>query len=59
MKICFAGARRLRDGEGFSGIVYAHQLRVTIGQMVADLELIDASTNTDDWSGKIEYLPID
>lgn len=31
------GAQMLREGEPFSGIVYAHQLRVTIGQMVEDL----------------------
>ena len=37
------GARRLRDGTRFSGIVYAHQLRVTVGQMVEDLELIATS----------------
>ena len=47
------GVRRLREGEGFSGLVYAHQLRVTIGQMVDDLELIAAATSRDEWSGKI------
>ena len=52
------GARRLRQGKDFSGIVYAHQLRVTIGQMVEDLELIAAVTSNDEWSGKIVYLPI-
>jgi predicted nuclease of predicted toxin-antitoxin system len=52
------GARRLREGEEFSGIVYAHQLRVTIGQMVEDLELIATATSKEEWSGKIEYLPI-
>ena len=52
------GARRLREGEDFSGVVYAHQLRVTIGQMVEDLELIATATSLDEWSGRIEYLPI-
>jgi len=52
------GARRLREGEDFSGVVYAHQLRVTIGQMVEDLELIVTATSQEEWSGRIEYLPI-
>ena len=51
-------ARRLREEVEFSGVVYAHQLRVTIGQMVEDLGLIDAATSKEEWSGKIEYLPI-
>jgi predicted nuclease of predicted toxin-antitoxin system len=33
-------ARRQQENGDFSGIVYGHQLRVTIGQMVEDLELI-------------------
>ena len=50
--------QRLREGEDFSGVVYAHQLRVTIGQMVEDLELIATATSKDEWSGRIGYLPI-
>jgi Domain of unknown function (DUF5615) len=34
------GTRRLKQDRSFSGIIYAHQLRVTIGQMVEDLELL-------------------
>ena len=52
------GARRLRGGEAFSGIVYAHHLRCTIGQMVEDLVLIATATSREEWSGRIEYLPI-
>ena len=52
------GARRLREGERFSGVVYAHQLRITIGQMVEDLALIAMVTSGEEWIGRIEYLPI-
>lgn len=52
------GVRRLREGGSFSGVTYAHQLRVTIGQMVEDLELIATATPSDEWHGKIGYLPI-
>jgi hypothetical protein len=52
------GAQRLKEHRDFSGIVYAHQLRITIGRMVEDLELIATATSKEEWSGKIEYLPI-
>jgi hypothetical protein len=52
------GAHRLRDGTRFSGIIYAHQLRVTVGQMVEDLELIAPATINEEWVGRIEYLPL-
>ena len=32
--------RRQRSGETFAGVIYAHQLNVTIGECVDDLELI-------------------
>ncbi len=52
-------AKRLLDeGRMFCGITYAHQLRVTIGQMVEDLELIARATASGEWVGKIEYLPL-
>jgi predicted nuclease of predicted toxin-antitoxin system len=52
------GARRQRENGNFSGIVYGHQPRVTIGQMVEDLELIARATSLDEWWGRIEYLPL-
>ena len=52
------GAMRLREGKGFSGVIYAHQLRVTIGQLVEDLALIAEATSAEEWLGKIAYLPI-
>jgi predicted nuclease of predicted toxin-antitoxin system len=53
------GARRLSERKDFSGIVYAHQLRITIGQMVEGLELIAHATSQDEWRGRIEYLPLE
>jgi hypothetical protein len=52
------GTRRLREGAHFCGIVYAHQRRVTIGQIVEDLELLATATSMEEWHGRIEYLPI-
>jgi len=33
-------AKRQREGIPFHGIIYAHQLRVSIGRCVQDLEII-------------------
>lgn len=52
------GARWSSERQDFSGIIYAHQLRITIGQMVEDLELIATATSRDEWWGRIEYLPL-
>ena len=52
------GARWLSERKDFSGIIYAHQLRITIGQMVEDLELIANATSQNEWWGRIEYLPL-
>jgi len=50
--------RRQRVGESFSGVVYAHQLRVTIGRCIQDLELIAKATDPADWRNRVEYPPL-
>lgn len=52
------GARRLREDEYFFGIIYGHQLRVTVGEMVGDLEPIAKATSREEWNRRIEFLPI-
>lgn len=51
-------ARWSSEHKDFSGIIYAHQLRITIGQMVEDLELVASATSQEEWLGRIEYLPL-
>ena len=51
-------ARLLAGYEEFSGVIYSHQLRITIGQMVGDLHLIASATSPEEWRGRIEYLPL-
>ena len=51
------GGKLQRDGTPFSGIVYAHQNRVTIGQLVQDLELIAAATLPEEVNNQIWHLP--
>lgn len=50
--------RRQTDGVPFAGVVYAHQLRVTIGVCVRDLELIAKAADLEDLANRVEYLPL-
>ena len=51
-------AMRQRSGVTFSGVIYAHQLLVTIGRCVADLELIGKAGDGAEWVNCVEYLPL-
>ncbi|MEO7299833.1 MAG: DUF5615 family PIN-like protein [Verrucomicrobiota bacterium] len=50
--------RRQRSGESFGGVIYAHQLGITIGQAVNDLEVLAQAGNIDDFLNRVEYLPL-
>ena len=50
-------SRRLRNGQPLVGLVYAHQLHVTIGQCVRDLELIATVGEPEDLAGRVHHLP--
>ena len=49
---------RQQRGSPFAGVVYAHQLRVTIGQCVNDLELMAKVYEPADMADRVEYLPL-
>jgi len=49
---------RQRAGIPFAGVVYAHQLRVTIGQCVQDLEIISKCCDPADLANCVEHLPL-
>jgi len=51
-------ARRQQTGERFAGVIYAHQLNITIGQCIDDLELIAIATELEDWRERVMYLPL-
>ena len=50
--------QRQRTGVAFAGVIYAHQLRVSIGRCVGDLELIAKATDPEEWSNRVEFLPL-
>jgi hypothetical protein len=50
--------RRQRAGEAFGGIIYAHQLRVSIGTCIRDLEIIAKAGALDDLQDGVIFLPL-
>lgn len=50
--------RRQRCDKYFTGLVYFHQLGITIGRSVADLELLARVYDADDMANRIEFLPL-
>ena len=47
-----------REGREFAGIVYAHQLRVGVGQFINDLEVIAKGSDPADLRNRVEHLPL-
>lgn len=50
--------KRQIDGIPFRGVIYAHQLRVSIGTCVQDLEIIAKAGEPEDLTNGIMFLPL-
>lgn len=50
--------RRQAQGVPFAGVIYAHQLHITIGDCIRDLELIARAAEPSDLEGRVEFLPL-
>jgi predicted nuclease of predicted toxin-antitoxin system len=51
-------SRRIARGTDFAGVIYAHQLRVTIGDCVRNLVLLATAARPDELRNRVEYLPL-
>ena len=51
-------AKCQREGIHFSGVVYGHQLRVTIGVCIQDLEIIAKSAELEELQNQALFLPL-
>ena len=51
-------AARQRSGRHFAGVVSAHQLNITIGQCVDELELVAKVFEPDEMANRVVYLPL-
>jgi predicted nuclease of predicted toxin-antitoxin system len=50
--------QRQQSGEFFAGVIYAHQLNISIGQCIDELELIAQLTDPEEWMNRLAYLPL-
>jgi predicted nuclease of predicted toxin-antitoxin system len=50
--------KRQQSGEDFAGLIYGHQLNVSVGQCVDDLELIAQVSESEEWVNRLLYLPL-
>lgn len=50
--------KRQREDKAFSGLIYAHPLRISIGQCIRDLELIAKAGEAENLRNRVEFLPL-
>jgi hypothetical protein len=50
--------RRQQAGKDFAGIAYAHQLNITIGECIRDLEIIAKASEQEEWMNQHIFLPL-
>ena len=51
-------AIRQKNGILFQGVIYAHQLRISIGACVNDLEIIVKAAEPDELVNSVIFLPL-
>jgi hypothetical protein len=51
-------ANRQRNGLLFGSVIYAHQLHITIGRAIQDLQLLAEAGVPADFANRIQYLPL-
>jgi hypothetical protein len=49
---------RQQRGQPFGGVIYAHQLRISVGDCVRDLELVAKAGEPADMTGRTLFLPL-
>ena len=54
--LCEANQRQ-QTGETFGGVVYAHQLNITVSECIENLLLIAEASEWDEWLNRVIYIP--
>lgn len=50
--------RRQIEEMDFRGVIYAHKLRVSVGDCIRDLEIIAIAANPEELANRVQYLPL-
>lgn len=48
----------IRTGSGFAGLIFVNSNRVTMGKVIADLELIAKVYEAGELNNKVEFVPL-
>lgn len=48
----------IKSRRPFGGVIFASQMRITIGQAIADIELLAKALNPDDLQNQIIHVPL-
>lgn len=51
-------AKRIENNTLFYGVIYAHQMRVSIGGCIHDLEMIAKVGELEDMMNQVQFLPL-
>jgi hypothetical protein len=58
MIFCREATKRMRAGTRFATVIYAHQLRVAIGQCIHDLEIFSKVASDEEAVNRVLFLPL-
>jgi len=50
--------QRQQTRSSFCGVIFAHQMKVSIGKCIEDLEIIAQAVKPEELANQVEYLPI-
>jgi hypothetical protein len=50
--------RRQKENIPFAGLIYSHQLQVSIGACIKDLEIISKAGSPEDLRNHVQFLPL-
>jgi predicted nuclease of predicted toxin-antitoxin system len=51
-------ASRQEQALPFVGVIYVSALRVTLGEMIVDLETLSRVSSQEEWVSRVEFLPL-
>lgn len=54
----FLANRRQEQGVNFTGVIYAYQLFVSVGNCIRDLEIIAKAGKLEEFANRVQYLPL-
>jgi uncharacterized protein DUF5615 len=51
-------AHRQRTGRDFAGLIYTHQTSLSVGECIAQLELVAKASDPEELQGRVLFLPL-